>query len=927
MIKQNLKPDHAGGETTTLRQYSDMFSGETLTVANANLFLKDSFMVTPSMTVTTTEQKSHSLALPDDIFSDGPVWASDVPGFVRETSASAIGESVHQCPKIEDKRAVRLVLSGSTNDGKRSTSADTVEIHLLSRPSSPFGADGLGPSNIIGQGNPEGACDRVFDLSDALADGSPRKLRVKKRAKHSKRQVGKGKRPWETPSRQDFSPRSKDPITAQLAKLSCPTYDGAIQTRKSSKLNVPKGPILRNSDPKSMEPLRQSSGNCLGAGTTGTSPRLRQPSSALVRLRSKTPQKMGENAALSTKPFLSERRARKPIFNESVLSFKGDGDGQGWINIFEDLRDQDNEGSSPHILTPTRSPLGFASQLHPQQPSPATCMRIREPSKTCMPHNSGNSQQSSPTPCVRNRDTSKTYMLHYSGQKPEVDSDPTWVIEDGKLVICFPEASTLTPFEIDIEAEVHLVTMDGHDWHSFSLAVCSDLDRGNVSGSLSLKIEPALGQSENPEAQFRSECLFDTQVVAANHITGTFLIAEALQVALRFKQPILNIPFYTLDVKLCGTAIWSDEDGFQIKYCASLNIDHPDYDFYADQIVLHLNIKNRSLCTDTYYLGGGETSVFLRDDHQLLDSPLSDRIEASLAIIRDAADIGLPLEIVFTVSYGRTSPITVALPQIYPADGRVVSESILIMDSSPGLLVEHRAPVSFSTWKTTEHVRDDVRMFQFDRNLIPFAFPEGLKEDVLLKLVRQAPVHFKALEEPNDPIANVTLDNVIRNFKLNVAEMLGGGLECRMTLEIHVTECCRLLTIDHHDWNPKLSIVDGRLATEDAAEWRETIDGNSTLFKTERVVPGQTVRVEFSWDEWDILEEFKEDDCKSFVVYNLPRVVGKTVLGGLLQCNVKGGMYWPATVLPRAKNHPMLIVICRYSNIGRRRWTDCLPEH
>lgn len=901
MINKNIDSGHADRETTALRQYSDVFSGETLTVANANLFFRDSVMATPSMTVTTTEQKSCLLPLPGDIFSDGPLWANDVPGFVRQVSASAIGESGHSFSRTKDNGSVHLVPCNSTNDDNRSTSADTVEIHLLSRPSSPFSDHGLGSSHIAGEDNLGGACDPVFEVSGAHADGSPRKLRVKKRAKRSKHKAGQEKKPWQSPSKQDLSLRSNDFTNAHAWKLSSPIYDRATQISKPFRLGSPRETTLRNSDQKSAEPLRQTSGNCLGAGTPGTSSRLKQPSSALGRLNSNTPQKIEENAAISTKPFLTAPRAIKPTFDQSVQSFNSKGQGQEWINIFEDLRDQDYEGSSPHTHTPTRSPLRFASQLPPQQPSPTRCTRIRGSSKTCMPHSSGHSPQCSPTTCVRIRDTSKTSMLHYSGQWLEVDSDPTWVIEDGELVICFPEAFTLTPFEIDIEAEVHLMSLDGHDWHSFSLAVCPDLDCGNGSGSFSLKIEPALSQSETPDAQFRSECLFDTHVVAGKQITGVFRIAESLQLALRFKQPILHIPFYTLEIRLCGTAIWSDEDGFQIKYCASLSIDHPDYDFYADQIVLHLKLKNRSLCTDTYYLGGGETSVSLRDNHQLLDSPRSDRTEASLAIVRDAADIGLPLEIVFTVSYGRTSPIIVALPHIRPADGKVVTESHLIMDSSPGLLVEHRAPSSFSTWKTTEHVKDDVRMYQFDRNPIPFAFPEGLKDDVILKLVRQAPVHFKALEEPNDPVANVTLDNVIRNFKLNVAQMLGGGLECRMTLDIQVTESCRLLTIDHHDWNPKLSIVDGRLATEDVAEWRETIDGNSTLFKTKSVVRGQTVRVEFSWDEWDILEECKEDDCKNLIVYDLPRVVGKTVLGGLLQCNVDGGMYWPTTALPGYK--------------------------
>lgn len=894
---KNFELGHAEGEATALRQYSDEFAGETLTAFNAGLFLRDSFMVTPSMSATTSEQKRRLLPCPSDIFSDGPLCAKDLPGVVRQTSASAIGAYKYEFSETKDNDSVYLVPCNSLIDDNRSTSADTVEIHLVSRPPSPIEKDGLEPLDILEQGGFEGADDKALEISDALADGSPQKLRVRKRRKRSKRQTQKGKTPWQSPSKEDFSPEPKDSTLVQLSTLSSPPYGGPKSISKPVDFAIARGMSLEKSNLKSTEPLRQTSGNCLRAGTPGPSSRLKQPLSALGRLRATTPQKREENAVIHAKPSLSEPRVMKSTFDQSVQSFTTDLVGRERFDI--------EDRGSPPIPTPTRSPLGFPSQLqdqlHSRQPSPATCIRIRGPSKTYMPHNSEHSEQSSPTTCVRIRNTSKTCMPHGSGQKPEVVSNPDWAIEDGMLLIYFPESITLTPFEIDIEAEVHLVSLYGHDWQSFSLAVCSDLDPGQVSGSFSFTIEPALGQNGIPDAQFRTESLFDSHVVAAKQITGMFIAAEPLQLALRFKRPILAIPFYTVEIGLCGTAIWSDDDGFQIKYRASLAVDHPDYDVFADQITLYLNVKNWSSRTHTYYLGKGETSVVLRNDHQLLDQRLSDQTEASLAIIRDAADIGLPLELVFTVSYGRTSPTTVALPYIHPADGKVVTETICISDPLPGVFVEHRACSSFSTWKTTELIRDDVRIYRFDRNPIPFAFPEGLKDDVMVKLTRQAPVHFKAFEEPDDPVANVTPENVIHNFKLNVSQMLGGMLECRMTLDVQVTDSRRLLTVDHHDWNPKLSLVNGRLATENFAEWRETVDGYSTLFKTERVIPGQTVRVEFHWDEWDILDEFQDDDCKNFVVYDLPRVVRKTVLDGSLQCNVDGGVYWLTTALLEQK--------------------------
>ena len=864
-----VDPGHVDREATALRHYSDEFSGETLTVSNADLFLKDPFMHT-----TATEQKSHLFPRSGDLFDD-PLWAKDLSGFVQQTSAIATGAFGNQFSETKDNDSVHLVPCDLLVGDKRSTSTDTVEIHLLSTPPSRFGNEGPGPLDIPGQGNCKGAGDQALEASDALGNESPRKLRVKKRAERSKRQAQKEKTPWQPPSKAGLSPKSKESTVLQPSTFSSSIYHKSTPKCKPNKLAVARGTTLRNSISKSTEPLRQSSGNCLGTGTPGTSSRLKQAPSALARLRANTPQKIEENAAIRAKPFLSEPRAMKPVFGQSMQSLDNDEPGQECVKIFEDMQDEDNEISSPLSLISSRSTLGFPSQ----------------------PHGQAYSQQSSPTTCERTREASKTRVPHSSGQFPEIDSCPIWMIEDGKLVICFPKDVTSTLLGIDVEAEVRLVSVDGYDWQSFGLEVCSHLDLDNVIGLFSFVIEQELGQSEIPDAQFRTESLFDSHVAAAKHITGMFIAAEPLQLALRSKKPEITIPFYTMKVGLRGTAIWSEEKGFQIKYRASLAIEYPDYDFFAGQITLLLNIKNWSLCTGTYYVGKGETSVVLRDDHPHLDRRLSELTEASLAIVRDAADIESSLELVFTVSYGRISPIAVALPHIHPADGKVVTESVLISDPSPGLFVEHWACSSFSTWKTTEHVKDDIRFYSFDRNPIPFAFPEGLKDDIIVKLVRQGPVHFKALEEPNDPVANVTSENVILNFKLNVTQMLGGLLECRMILDVQVTKGSQLLTIDHHDWNPKLSLVDGQLATEDVAEWRETVDGNSTLFKTERVVTGQTIRVEFQWDEWEVQDEFKEDDCESFVVYDLPRVVSKTVLGGSLQCNVNGCTYRPGTEL------------------------------
>ena len=869
MTTQQIEPGHVGSESETLRQYSGEFSGDTLTVANAGLSLRESFVLTPSMGVTTKERKRRLFPHPREIF-DGPLWAEDLPLFVGQTSRSALGVGGHQLSETKNSDFVHLMPCHppiGALDGDRSTSADTVEIHLLSRPTPPFCENDIGSLDLSEQDSLEIPADKASKVPEVLESGSPRKLGVTKRAKRSKRQTQKNQTPWQSPNRVGFSLKSKASTVVQPSHESPLTHGDSTPVSRLSKLSIARESTLRKSSSKSAEPMRKTSGNCLGAGTPGKPSTFKQTACTLGRVGGNTLHNREEDAARHAKPSLGVPRATKSILDQSVQSLDTERSGQAWSNIFEDLQDK----RPPPSTTPTRIPTDLAVPFGDHQ----------------------RSQQTSPRTRVRTPGTSKSYITHSPGQKLDLEGSPMWAVEGGELVISFPEAVPIKSFGVDIEAEVHLVKVGNDNWQTFSISICSQLDPGNVVGSFSFMLEPASGQDETPDAQFRTESVFEDHSIAAKQIAGMFWVAEPLHIALRFRMPMLKIPFYTMGAGLCAVPVWSEEKGIQVKYNARLNIEIPHYDVFADQICLSLITENGPHCTDTYYLDQGETSVLLRDVHPLLASPIPNLTETNIVIIRDAADIGSPLELCFIMSYGRSSPITIPLPHIRPAEGKVLTESIFFKQPPPGLTIEHQPASPFSTWKVMEAVDDGIRIYRFDRISIPLTFPEGLKDDVMVKITQQAPVHFKALEEPDYPIANVNPENVIQNLKLKVAQILGGKLECRMTLDIQATNSCRLLTIDHHDWYPKLSLIDGQLATEDVGQWRETDDSNSTLFKAGRMQDGQTITVEFHWEEWDILDEFKGDGYRGFIVYDLPRVIGKTVLGGSLQCDANGGLYYP----------------------------------
>ena len=191
---------------------------------------------------------------------------------------------------------------------------------------------------------------------------------------------------------------------------------------------------------------------------------------------------------------------------------------------------------------------------------------------------------------------------------------------------------------------------------------------------------------------------------------------------------------------------------------------------------------------------------------------------------------------------------------------------------------------------------------RFDRVELPQLFPEGLKDDVIIRISELCPIQFSALETSEDSLVSMETFSAIWNMDIQIDRVCGQYLVCRMSLLVAVSnDSERLLTFDAHNWVPELSFIDGRLATQRAGEWRKAEDGYLTLSKSPAMITGQIVRVEMRWKELIITSELKGVGvAMSNVEYHLPTIIGKSVLGGSLTCNDDNGMhqrlFWTARV-------------------------------
>ena len=455
-------------------------------------------------------------------------------------------------------------------------------------------------------------------------------------------------------------------------------------------------------------------------------------------------------------------------------------------------------------------------------------------------------------------------------------------------------------FRVQIEASVCVSGPDPNGWREFrilgllspqettasgfvSFHLASSLRKANEQ-SLIMLGEPSLATSCPMQAQFDTGCLLDVETRESTKISGKFNPQNPLSLRLRLKEPVRQIAEWSGSVVLCTSATWSSERGLQVKHHASVTMDITNQDFFAERVKYCLTVKNVSFKAQHHNLETGQFSISLEDsDHQ--DEQRKDHI--LLSITRDAEDLSYPLQIHFTTSYPGRSLVTIPLPSIYPNFGATIAERILLAEPPPPLVIQYQTRGLFTTWKCLESFKGQDRTTQFDRVKIPRLLPQGLKDDVILEIKELNHVQFQAIEALKASLVSGESSSLVWNLGIKLDRVCSKDLECRMSFNLRVGSDKRLLTICASDWMPDLAIVDGRITSEPTEEWREDENGNLAMFNFSRMDVGQIIRVETRWKE-----QVNHEAKKSKIDYLLPKIIGRSVLGGSLKCMVDGGVCW-----------------------------------
>lgn len=359
-------------------------------------------------------------------------------------------------------------------------------------------------------------------------------------------------------------------------------------------------------------------------------------------------------------------------------------------------------------------------------------------------------------------------------------------------------------------------------------------------------------------------------------------LREALK--LEFGDPtplegaICRISSWDASVQLYTNATMSKKGEVKIQYHAHLSVTIPKQEIDTARICLNLIVTHGLRGNHTRHLEAGHSSLYLDDEPSA--TPSTEPAKAEIEIIRNVCDMERPLDLYFASSYPTSDHIKnmQVLPSFRPSNGRVLSESVFLREPDAPLTMKTKARSLYSTWKATPGSLNKVT--QFERIDTPPLYPLGLRDDLRVGIMENAAVEFQSLNA-------LASTDVVWNFDIEIQQLLGMALECRMSLYVEVQRASnRLVTIDSHGWIPTFFLVDGSLATEQVGEWRQ-LDGQLTLFKQAHMVPGP-IKLELNWQGPPTMAY---SECKSPYKLLLPSVLDHEVLGGSLRCKTIGTVF------------------------------------
>ena len=769
--------------------------------------------------------------------------AVDNQGLVRNNdlsgsrTSSSSGRTVEVYPTEQQKESLTSPAPHSSESTNKHASSDTAPLSLASNASMP---------------------------SRSIQFDSPSPATAAKRTRLGNKPIER--KPWQTPSQEDFSPRNRIRIRAQKPVRPSPirvkrTPASDSKTRRG--IESSQSNRVRSRSLDHMDVLR---GVCLGSSTPGKTSTFKRSTCTVGRASGRRNQKTTDERLIPVKP-CNDTPHNVPTHSLSPLSQRSSGESG------QDSPSASRQPSQPHSKSRTSStchtpptPVASDVSLMVRDPSPRPVRQSTTPiasSRTndndgyhssrnrnkredavSLEFNAGSSTStpdSKDRPWLRRVFPSSRYFSSSPATSPAADK-PFWIHLDGKLYICFPSDVESGTYRMEIQVKVHLTERDEEGWYGFSIPGLPQLQTSQPGGHFSFRQDK--GDQVEIDRSFFNYTINDSPYL----VSGVSHFGTSPLLRLRFRM-LPQMPSF------------EHKDDIP-EQCIDRSAPKEQRD--------HLRGFGDSLAPSLKFLE--------LPPHELTRYPSEEMKTFSERGVCNASD-NRGREKLWKQDWQHTRPLTTPPRYSIRQDPETSSRK--------QLQVPIVSPVGFRPLPNSAG---------------PDATGTQLLDDKLSEWANQkinlCPAHFAGLYTRDDPLELEDPTKLSWNLDISINRNVCGELECQTSLEVLVTTL-PLLTIDAHDWIPSFSTINGRLATQ--CEWRETEDGDLALWK---VPPGtkpgkKSVKIRLWWKEIALPNQSsssspspsdKSEVTRTAREYILPTITDKIILTASLTCNVDNAL-------------------------------------
>ncbi len=457
------------------------------------------------------------------------------------------------------------------------------------------------------------------------------------------------------------------------------------------------------------------------------------------------------------------------------------------------------------------------------------------------------------------------------------DCVPFTLEESGILWVYCPSDVAVGIFEIEIVAKIIVSSETDNQWQSLQIPGLPLQD--NILGHISFGID----KESAPAVEFDTAMLEDA-LVTGTSVQGDFSLQGPLWLLFRLKKRVYQIQDYQIRCDLQAMFDWTSMEGVWAMYKAAIELPEVPRDVFAERCSIVLVIKDGPKETAAYRLGTNERNKSIGL------TPIRDGSSTVQLVVdwnHNNEDICI-IDLCFDVFLGKP-PRTIPIPTTSAsAQGGKIEQGVRVMEPMKPLLMDFPIHLVPQSWEHRVLKSEVGRIHEFVRRCMPKTFPSDLEGGLRARISGLEAVVFSGLKGMEGAREGV------QSMRVTLSE-IQGALECELDMRFLVRENRverEVISFIGVDWIPKIAFVNGLVAEE--GQFFINKEGELALYRTENLPPGQLISLQVVWTlekqdaELQIRSGDREDGEATTVEYDLPRVVGKSVLRTTLECCVRG---------------------------------------